>query len=125
MSSARKTSPIPPAEQADDLVRPDAPPDRRLIAVIVHQPLFLLKNWRVHESCPPARERKAIARLPAQLLVVAAGFCQEACPRLSLKLRSLVEHGPVFPSFRRHRYSLLISLRSQARAMLQSRLTGR
>ena len=32
-----------PAELADDLVRPDAPPDRRLIAVIVHQPLFLLK----------------------------------------------------------------------------------
>src|SRR5262245_22216010 len=41
------------AELADDLIRPDAAPDRRLIASIIRQPLSLRKDWRVNETALP------------------------------------------------------------------------
>src|SRR5262245_322217 len=112
------------AKQADDLVGPDTAPDRRLIIFIIRQPLWPREDWRVNETALPLVCGDQSHGLLAQLLVVAAHFRQMDCPGFSLKLQDLVEQSvQFFPLFRRHRHSLLISLRSQALAMLQSRLT--
>src|SRR5262249_10319056 len=112
------------AKQADDLVWPDVAPYRRFIAIIIRQPLRLCEDWRVNETALPLVRGDQSLRFFTQLLIVAAHFRQMDCPRLSLKLQRFVEQSvQFFPSFWCHDYVLLISLRSQALAMLQSRLT--
>src|SRR5215510_13327950 len=90
------------AEQADDLVMPDAAPDRRLIAIIIRQPRSPHENWRVNEAALPLVRSDKSLGLRAQLLVIATHPRQMGCPRFSLKLQGLVEQGiQFFPSLRR------------------------
>src|SRR5262245_31659161 len=113
------------AEQADDLVWPDAPPDRSLIEIIRGRPRGFRKDWRVNEIAFSLVSGEQSLRLFTQPPVVAAHLRQMGRPRFLLKLQSFVEQSvQFFPLFRRHRYSLLISLRSQARALLQIRSPG-
>src|SRR5262245_32643290 len=112
-----------PPKPADDFVRPDAAPDQRFIAII-RERRSLHKDGRLNEAALPLVSGDQSLGLLAQLLVAAAHLRQKGRPRFSLKLQSLVEQSiQFFPAFGCHGYELLISLRSQARAMLQSRLT--
>src|SRR4030095_7927825 len=91
------------AEQADDLVMPDAAPDRRLIAIIIRAPRSARENWRVNEAALPLVGSDKSLGLRAQLLVIATHPPQMGRPRFPLKLQSLVEQViQFFPSLRRH-----------------------
>jgi hypothetical protein len=77
-------------EQADDLVMPDAAPDRGFIA-IVRERHGLRQDRRVNEAAVSLVRGEQPLGLLAQLLVVAAHLRQMGCPRFALKLQRLVE----------------------------------
>src|SRR5262252_6988614 len=89
-----------PAKRADDLVRPDAASDRRLIEIISGQPRVFRKDWRLNEIAFSLVSGEQSFGLFTQPRVVAAHLRQMDCPRLSLKLQRLVEQSvQFFPAF--------------------------